>query len=181
MKKKKVIVFGASNSKNSINRNFASYAAKQLQEIDFELLDLNDFEMPIYSIDRERESGFPEEAVHFKQKIRDSDGILVSFAEHNSAYTTAFKNIFDWISRIEKDVWLSKPMLLLSTAPGGGGGKHVLEIAYNRISRSNPNVVGTFSLPFYGENFDPIEGIKNPELQEKLQGLLSQFESTVNS
>lgn len=178
---KKIIVFGASNSKSSINKQFAAYAADQLKSLEIELLDLNHYEMPIYSIDRERESGFPKEAVEFKQKIRDCDGVLISFAEHNSAYTSAFKNIYDWISRIEQDVWLSKPMLLLSTAPGGGGGKHVLEIAYNRFSRANENIIGTFSLPLFKENFDPIEGIKNPELHEKLQGLINDFERKVNS
>ncbi len=178
---KKIIVFGASNSRSSINQQFASYAAAQLKDIEVELLDLNNYEMPIYSIDREREGGFPEEAVEFKQKIRDCDGILISFAEHNSAYTTAFKNIFDWISRIEKDVWLSKPMLLLSTAPGGGGGKYVLEIAYNRFSRSNENIVGTFSLPLFRENFDPIEGIKDPELRMKFESLLIDFEQKVKA
>ena len=178
---KKIIVFGASNSQSSINKQFAHYAAQQLKNIEIELLDLNDYEMPIYSIDRERENGFPKEAVEFKQKIRDCDGVLVSFAEHNSAYTAAFKNIYDWISRVEKDVWLNKPMLLLSTAPGPRGGLGVLELAHNRFKRGNENIVGTFSLPSFGENFDPIDGIKNPELNEKLQGVLSLFEEKVNS
>ena len=46
---------------------------------------------------------------------------------------TRFKNIFDWISRIEKIVWYNKPMFLMSTSDGSRGAKLVLEIAYNRI------------------------------------------------
>jgi len=66
--------------------------------------------MPIYSEDYERLSGIPKEAYDFKEIIKEADGIIISFAEHNGAYTAAFKNVFDWISRIEKVVWYNKPM-----------------------------------------------------------------------
>ena len=93
---KKILAFGASNSRNSINKQLVTYAAGQLTDVEVLLLDLNDFEMPIYSIDREKESGIPELAQQFKQHILDADGILISFAEHNGAYTAAFKNVMDW-------------------------------------------------------------------------------------
>ena len=98
----KILAFGASNSKTSINKQFATYASNQIEKAEVILLDLNDFEMPIYSIDKEKENGIPDLAKEFKQYIKDCDGIIISFAEHNGAYTAAFKNIFDWISRIEK-------------------------------------------------------------------------------
>jgi NAD(P)H-dependent FMN reductase len=60
------------------------------------VLDLNDYEMPIYSIDRETEDGIPEEAQRFYDELGAVDAILISFAEHNGAYTAAYKNIFDW-------------------------------------------------------------------------------------
>lgn len=176
---KKIIAFGASNSKQSINKAFATYAASQLKDVKTEIIDLNDYEMPIFSVDRELASGFPKLAQDFKQKIRECDGIIISFAEHNSAYTTAFKNIFDWISRIEKDVWLNKPMLLLATAPGARGGMSVLEIAYNRFSRGNENIVGTFSLPYFQEYFHDEFGIKDQELSKNFNNLLKAFDELV--
>jgi len=99
---KKILAFGASNSKASINKQLANYAANQLTEVEVTLLDLNDFEMPIYSIDREQAGGIPQLAKDFKQQIQEADGILISFAEHNGAYTAAFKNIYDWMSGILK-------------------------------------------------------------------------------
>ena len=69
---KKILAFGASNSKQSINRIFANYAAHQVSEAEVNLLDLNDFEMPIYGIDRERESGIPALAHDFKDTHRAS-------------------------------------------------------------------------------------------------------------
>ena len=99
---KKIVAFGASSSKKSINKQFASYAASLISDADSIIIDLNDFEMPIYSIDYENDKGIPEKAFKFKEIIKSADGIIISFAEHNSVYTAAFKNIFDWISRIEK-------------------------------------------------------------------------------
>lgn len=106
---KKIIAFGASNSSKSINKQFATYAINQLPTAEKTILDLNDYEMPIYSIDREKADGVPDLARQFKAQILANDGIIISFAEHNGAYSTAFKNIFDWISRIEKDVWGNNP------------------------------------------------------------------------
>ena len=131
--------------------------------------------MPIYSIDYENEKGIPEKAFKFKEIIKSADGIIISFAEHNSVYTAAFKNIFDWISRIEKIVWYDKPMLLLSTSDGSRGAKTVLEIAHKRISRGNPYSIPTFSLPNFDDNFEINKGITNSKLNKEFKKSLELF------
>ena len=172
---KKIVAFGASSSKKSINKQFASYAASLISDADSIIIDLNDFEMPIYSIDYENEKGIPQKAFKFKEIIKSADGIIISFAEHNSVYTAAFKNIFDWISRIEKIVWYNKPMLLLSTSDGNRGAKTVLEIAYKRISRGNPHSIPTFSLPNFDDNFEINKGITNSKLNKEFKKSLELF------
>ena len=77
---KKIIAFGASSSKNSINKVFASHAASLIDESESIILDLNDFEMPIFSVDRQDEFGIPDLAFKFKNKIKSCDGIVISFA-----------------------------------------------------------------------------------------------------
>jgi NAD(P)H-dependent FMN reductase len=176
---KKIVAFGASNSRNSINRKLANFAAHQVPNAEVNLLDLNDFEMPIYGIDRERESGIPALAHAFKAHIAESDGIVISFAEHNGAYSVAFKNIMDWISRIEKDTWASKPMLLLATSPGGRGGKTVLDIAVNKFKFMNKNTIAHFSLPFFKTNFSTEEGITDPELFATLKEQIEIFDQAI--
>lgn len=173
----KVLVFGASNSKASINRKLAIYAASLLKEVSVNLLDLNDFEMPIYSIDREKQNGIPQLAIDFKKHIREADGILISFAEHNGAYTAAFKNIYDWVSRIEPDMWLGKPMLLMGTAPGGRGAQSVLEIAHGKFKRGNDQVLDYFSLPHFKDNFSEEKGVLDPKKEEELKRLIRSFEA----
>jgi chromate reductase len=164
---KKIIAFGGSSSKNSINKKLATYTAHLFQDSTIEVLDLNDFEMPVFSIDKE-ENGFPKEAQNFLNKIGDADLLVVSLAEHNGAYSAAFKNILDWASRINGKVFQEKKMLLMATSPGARGGESVLEIAKDRFPRHDANLVGTFSLPSFHENFDEIDGIINEELKNKL-------------
>lgn len=172
---KNIVAFGASSSINSINKKFAFYAAKQIEGFKINLLDLNDFEMPIFSVDYERNNGIPKKAYKFKKEISSSSGIIISFAEHNGSYSAAFKNIFDWISRIEKIVWYNKPMFLLSTSDGSRGGISVLKTAYERISRGNPNSIPIFSLPDFYENFDMETGIINSILKKEFNSSLSIF------
>ena len=130
-----ILAFSASNSRRSINRELVQYAAKKLKSdimpaAEFHFVDLNDFEMPIYSIDREHERGIPKEARDFFEYIGASDAVLVSFAEHNGNVTAAWKNIFDWMSRIDAKVWQDKPMIVMCATPGkraGAGGLGLLE------------------------------------------------------
>ena len=66
---KKIIAFGASSSKTSINKQLATYVANQFKNTAIEILDLNDFELPLFSVDRESETGIPKLAHDFYEKI----------------------------------------------------------------------------------------------------------------
>jgi chromate reductase len=170
---KKILAFGASSSKMSINKQLATYAAHQFKNASVEIVDLNDYEMPIYSIDKEKENGIPQLAHDFYNKIGESDCIVISFAEHNGAYSAAFKNIFDWMSRINGKTFQEKQMLLLATSPGARGGSSVLEIANNRFPFQGGVVKGSFSLPNFNDNFDAEKGITNPELKKQLLDIIT--------
>ena len=176
--KKRVLAFGASTSSTSINQQFASYAAHRLQD-DFVItvLDLNDFPMPLFSVDIERSQGAPEAAFRLKDQIQSHDGLIISLAEHNGAYTAAFKNAFDWISRLDGSTWGDKPMLLLSTSPGKRGGASVMDIASRRFPFDGGAVIATFSLPQFRINFDPDAGIRDLELAQQFERALSAFRS----
>jgi chromate reductase len=94
----KVLAFAASSSKKSINKKLVTYALSFLKDVEIELLDLNDYELPLFSVDKEKETGQPFLAQEFLRKIGESDALIISFAEHNRSYSVAYKNIFDWCS-----------------------------------------------------------------------------------
>lgn len=169
---KKIIAFGASSSKHSINKQLVNYTANQFENVVVELLDLNDYEMPIFSVDKQKENGIPQLAYDFFAKLGSADLILISFAEHNGAYSSAFKNILDWASRIDGNTFQGKPMFLLATSPGPRGGSTVLEIAKNRFPFQGGTVLNSFSLPNFNDNFDKEIGITNNELKNQLTEII---------
>ena len=173
--KKKILVFGASNSINSINHNFAKYTASQIGDVEINEIRLNEYGMPIFSVDREKAEGYPQLAHDFVNKIKKSDGLVISFAEHNGNYTAAFKNISDWISRVELKTYLDKPTFLLSTSPGKGGAKSVLGVAEKEFKIRGANIIGTFSLPSFNSNFSEENGILDKELKKEYNNKLEQF------
>lgn len=173
---KKIIAFGASSSKNSINKQLATYAAQQFKNSNVEVLDLNDFEMPLFSVDKEKENGIPELAHDFYNKLGGADLIVISLAEHNGAYSTAFKNILDWTSRINAKTFQQNPMLLLATSPGARGGSTVLGIAKNYFPYQGADIKGSFSLPSFNSNFDDEIGITNEELKNQFLEIVNSIE-----
>lgn len=173
---KNIVTIGGSSSKNSINKILAEYAGGLLKNANLTKVDLNDFDIPLFSVDVENEQGFSKGVLALNEIIENADGFIISLAEHNGAYSAAFKNDFDWLSRIEGKVWRNKPLLLLSTSPGIRGGKFVLEIALSKFPYMGANIVGSMSFPLFNENFKEGE-IVNSELKENLQNLVDEFEN----
>lgn len=170
----KLLAFAASSSTKSINKQLAAYAASQIAGADVEILDINDYEMPLFSQDREEELGQPEQAQKFFAKLGEADAIIISFAEHNGSYTAAYKNLFDWTSRIDMKVFQNKPMVMLATSPGPGGAATVLAAASGSAPYFAADVKATLSIPSFFDNFDmETQALRNPELQSALLEALS--------
>jgi NAD(P)H-dependent FMN reductase len=175
---KKILAFAGSTSSSSINKKLATFAAENLENTKFDVIDLQDFPMEMYSSDQEQ-IGFPENAKKFNALLDNYDGFILSLAEHNGSYTAAFKNIYDWSSRIQNKVFRDKPLLLMATSPGPRGGISVLEAGVQRFSFMGAKKLISFSLPSFNDNFK--EGkITNEVLYASLKEQISQFENVVN-
>ncbi len=169
----KVLTFAATNSGKSINKQLVKYAASKLDNAEIDYVEINDFDLPIYNIDLEEAHGIPKCAHAFQSRIDQADAILVSFAEHNGNFTVAFKNLFDWMSRIDRNVYRDKPIAMLSTSPGPGGAQNVLKLAATAAPHFNGRVVGSLSIPSFFENFDAERGeLTNNALVEELEQVL---------
>ncbi|TRX37321.1 NAD(P)H-dependent oxidoreductase [Flavobacterium sp. ZT3R18] len=172
----KIIAFAGSPSKNSINKKLATYASSLFENTEVEVLDLNDFQMPLFSVDIEAEIGQHPLANAFLEKIATADLLVVSLAENNGNYSAAFKNTVDWCSRINGKIFQEKPMLLMATSPGARGGASVLEIAKNNFPRFATEIKAVFSLPSFNDNFDvELNVISNPELDSQLKEIVKGF------
>tara|TARA_B100002019_G_C21263153_1_gene597856 strand:- start:296 stop:817 length:522 start_codon:yes stop_codon:yes gene_type:complete len=166
MKNKKILAFGASNSKSSINKELASYVAFKISN-DVDVIDLNEYEVEIYSEDRERVSGIPEKIKELYKKIGEVDLIVISFAEHNGTYSAAYKNIMDWLSRINVEFYQNKEIIMLSASPGQGGASNVLLQAVNSSNIFGGNVLFSYALQSFNDNFSEGKVI-SPKVEEVL-------------
>ena len=175
---KKIIALGGSNSKKSINKALAIYAANKIKDSEVTVIDLSKYELPLYGVDLEAESGIPENAVIINNMLESSDAIVVSLAEHNGSYSTAFKNAYDWMSRINQKVWKNKPMLLMTTSPGARGGIGVLESAKMSFPHLGANIIADFSLPSFYDNFSE-NGLKNEDLNNSLNEKIELLEKAI--
>lgn len=165
----KILAFAGSGSSTSINKALVTYASGLIDTAKVDLIDLRDYEMPLYTEDREKEIGQPDLAHKFLAKIAEADALLVSLADHNGSYSVAYKNTFDWASRINMKVYQDKPMVLMATSPSPRGGLGVLEAAKQTFPHFGAELKATFSLPSFYDNFDLENGtIRNVDLADQL-------------
>lgn len=175
-----IVAFGASYSRTSINRQWAEHVARQLPgTTEVRVLDLNDYDLPVYTVEREQEHGIPEAVGRFIAELQAADAVVISFAEYNGSYAAGFKNLFDWASRHTLKMFESKPTVLLSAAPGPRGGLTVLQSAVERFPRHGAVVVGSMALPRFKETFHPVDGVVDEALRAELYGLIAQFAAAV--
>lgn len=168
----KILAIGASNNSNSINRTLAEYAAGLVEGAEVEVLDIQDYEMPLFSDEREQRFGKPLQARKFFEKIGNADALVISFAEHNGSYTAAWKNLFDWTSRIDIKVFQDRPTVYLATSPGPGGARSVLAAAEGSAHFFGADLIGSLSVPAFNEVFDKEQGRLHDEVTAKRLCLL---------
>jgi len=170
----KILAFGATTSSTSINRKLANVAARLVPDADVTDLDLRDYQLPIYSSDLEASNGMPADAQRFIDAIKGHDAIVVSLAEHNGSYTAAYKNLYDWASRIDPKVYQNKPTVMLSTSPGARGGAGVLAAAVNSAPFFGADLRASMSVPSFYDNFDAEkQRLRDGDLLETLRATLS--------
>ena len=182
----KILAFAATSSKHSINKQLIAAATRTLEatpgtDVTVETIDLNDYEMPIYSIDRQNEDGIPQLAHDFFDKIGQADAVLISFAEHNGFYTAAYKNLFDWTSRIDMAVYQNKPTVMLATSPGPSGGANVLRAAVESAPFFGNDVVASVSVPGFYDRFDAsTQTLTDPDLDSQFRAALTALSTSTD-
>ncbi|GGG44894.1 FMN reductase [Croceivirga lutea] len=175
---KKIITLAASNSQQSINQQLISYTSRWLTQTETLAVDLNDYVLPIYGVDFEAENGIPTAVKKLDALMATADGFIISLAEHNGSYTAVFKNVLDWLSRVQFEVWRNKPMLLLATSPGGRGGATVLENANNYFPFMGAQITGTFALPNFYDHYNNGQ-LSDTKLANELHQKTQSFEAQV--
>ncbi len=174
-----ILAFAGSNSSTSVNFKLVKYTVSLIKNHNVELLDMVNHPFPMYSEDYEKEKGYSNSLVEFKNDIQKADGLIISVNEHNGNPSAYFKNLIDWLSRLERNFIGDKKILLMSTSPGKRGGIGSLEVVKNMLSRFGAEIVSTFSLPSFNADFDSELGITDKDLAQGHQNALEEFLKTL--
>ncbi|MEK6153671.1 NAD(P)H-dependent oxidoreductase [Flavobacteriaceae bacterium 3-367] len=170
-----ILALAGSNSSTSINYKLVKYTAALLTSHEVQLLNMINFPFPMYSSDYEKENGFSNSLIELRQDIGKADGIVLSVNEHNGGPSAYFKNLTDWLSRLDIRFLEGKKVLLMSTSPGKRGGVTALELTKARLVRFGGEVVATFSLPSFNGNYSAEDGIVDAELAQAHRLALDTF------
>ncbi|MBO0323066.1 NAD(P)H-dependent oxidoreductase [Muricauda sp. CAU 1633] len=169
-----ILAFAGSNSSTSINYRLVQYTTSLLKEHDFQLLNMTRYPFPMYSEDDEKQKGYSNSLVELKEDIQKAEGLIVSVNEHNGNPSAYFKNVLDWLSRLDRKFLEGTKVFLMSASGGKRGAKGSLEVVNSLLPRFGGEVVSTFSMPGFHENFEK-EDITNDALKKEHASALTTF------
>ena len=173
---KKIIAFSGSNSANSINQSLIRATTKLSDKAEFQVLDLRDYPAPMYGVDEEGANGIPSKIQDLHSAMKAADGLIISTPEHNGATPAFFKNTIDWLSRIDAKLYLNKPVVFLSTSPGGRGGMTALSYFTNSAPHQGAEVIGSHSIGSFHNHVNNdqfVEGDEKKAVQELVEALIN--------
>lgn len=170
-----VLAMAGSNSSCSINYQLVKYTAGLMQPGQVNLAELALLDVPMFSEDLEKSEGIPQTITELYNQIRNCRGLILSVNEHNGNPSAFFKNILDWISRMERGFLGKIPVLLMSSSGVRRGGKSSLAAVERMLTRFGAEFEVVFSLPYYHQNFVPSAGITDVALAEGHRVALEKF------
>src|SRR6202171_900751 len=121
----RLLVFGASMRKGSMNDTLASLGAAVAEEkgATVERAAMMDFECPPYDMDIELSKGIPAGAQALHDKLMATDGFIIASPEYNASMSGVLKNTIDWVSRFRPQPFNGKQGFLIAASPSMTGGK----------------------------------------------------------
>ena len=82
-------------------------------------------EFPLYNADIQSSAGFPAAVNTLADAIRAADGVIFCTPEYNFSVPGGLKNAIDWVSRLQNQPFVGKPVAIQSASPGPLGGARV--------------------------------------------------------
>jgi len=82
-------------------------------------------EFPLYNADVQNSTGTPAPVQKLADAIRAADGVIFNTPEYNFGIPGGLKNAIDWVSRVQNQPFVGKPIALQSASPGPLGGGRV--------------------------------------------------------
>lgn len=180
-----ILIFAGSTRQDSYNRKLAKATAEIAtgQGAQATLLELADYDIPLYNADLEAR-GTPPDVIRFKQALHSHAAWIICCPEYNGSYPALLKNALDWASSPVKGdpVWgdgvlpfRGKVVGMCSASPGGLGGlraqSHLAPLLLNLECWLAPR---SHAVSRAADAFDAQGKLMHPQDQQGVQAVLSQ-------
>jgi len=166
----KLLIIPGSTRKEAFSKQFAAAVAKLSlgdDDVEVTVVDLAEYNMPLYDGDLEESEGMPPEAVAFREVVKQHEAVVFVSPEYNASIPAVLKNAIDWLSRPYKNdpdvaVWAGKVAGLLASSPGALGGMRGLVHLRQILMNVGMQVVSEqFALGTAHEAFDDEGSLKS--------------------
>lgn len=178
----KLLLFAASLREGSFNKKLIRIAEEMVKKegITADLADFSEFSAPLYNADIQNTVGFPPEITLFKERLQNSDGLIISSPEYNFSTPGTLKNLIDWVSRMNPVPWKKSVILLMSASPSLVGGNRGLWTTRIPLEACGAFLFpDMFSLSSADSAFDETGALKNKDLEKRLHQNIVEFISYV--
>lgn len=180
-----LLIFAGSTRTQSWNRRLAlaTAACAKEQGVQPTVLELGDFDLPLYNADLEAR-GTPAAVIRLKELFFRHPAWIICSPEYNGSYTGLLKNTIDWVSSPVKGdpIWSSgtKPFAgkvvgLMAASPGALGGlrglSHLTPLLMNLQCWVAPR---QFALARASEAFDETGALKASSARDTVSGVVRQ-------
>lgn len=177
--KPKILTFAGSTRTGSFNKKLVKIAAVGATEAgaDVTVIDLRDFQMPLYDEDLEKKEGLPSNVSKLKDLMLSHHGFLIASPEYNSSISGVLKNTIDWTSRQGDDessmsCFRDKVAGLMSASPGDLGGLrglvHVRAILENMGVLVIPEQI---AISKAHEVFNSDDSLNDPKQEQRVKSI----------
>lgn len=120
-----------------------------------EILDLGEYQFPVFHERLKNLKTPPSQAVEFAGKVKAADGVIIVTPEYNGGYPASLKNALDLLV----DEWYHKPVAISTASDGIFGGSQVItSLQFSLWKIKALTVTAMFPVPKVQETFD-VSGI----------------------
>jgi chromate reductase, NAD(P)H dehydrogenase (quinone) len=179
MAQPRILAFAGSARRDSFNKKLVTIAAGGAKQAgaDVTVVDLADYELPLFNQDLEAEKGLPANAVSLKKMFVEHHGLLIACPEYNSSITSLLKNTIDWVSRQAPGegplaAYKGKAATLMSASPGALGGLRGLVTVRSILANIGMVVLPEqIAVPTAHQAIGENGRLKDEKMQASIEGL----------
>lgn len=176
----KILGFSGSLRKDAYSKKTLKVVFEHLQKqnVQAEIIDIRELDIPLYEGDLENEIQLPKGIKFLRKKFEEANGVIISTPEYNHATSGVLKNTLDWVSRTEfaPGVTAGKPVAMISSSDGQFGGVRAQISLYPVF-----NTLGMVMMPakIYVSNvdkkFNEVGDLTDEKTKQKLEEFAEAF------